>query len=95
MKTKKYSNRYGDEYKFTPTEDGHILWEGNFKWCRSSWPNVYDDAYRRYQEDGGELSESEFIEEIHRQEYDAEGNGKKKKVHICLVEQIQSSSIQM
>jgi hypothetical protein len=74
MKTKKYINRYNDEYTFTPTEDGHVLWEGKFEWCRSSWPNVYDDAHRRYQADGGTLSEAEFIEELHRQEYDAEGN---------------------
>ncbi len=74
MKTKKYTNRYNDEYTFTPTVDGHILWEGKFEWCRRSWPNVYDDAYNQYRQDGGELTMPEFVEEIHRQEYDADGN---------------------
>jgi hypothetical protein len=65
MKTKKYINRYGDEYKFTPTEDGHIFWEGKFEWCRFGWPNVYDDAYRRYQEDGGTESMIVFVKLVH------------------------------
>lgn len=65
MKTKKYINRYGDEYKFTPTEDGHILWEGKFEWCRFGFPNVYDDAYRRYQEDGGTESMIIFTKLVH------------------------------
>ena len=65
MKTKKYINRYGDEYKFTPTEDGHVLWEGKFEWCRFGFPNVYDDAYRRYQEEGGTESMIVFTKLVH------------------------------
>ena len=32
MKAYKYRNRYGDIHTFTPTEDGNILWEGNFEY---------------------------------------------------------------
>jgi hypothetical protein len=48
MQSKIYTNRYGDKFTFTETEDGNILWEGNFKWCRFAWPNVYDKAYEAY-----------------------------------------------
>lgn len=68
-----YTNRYGDVFTFTPTEDGNILWEGNFKYLRCSWPNVYDDAYNEYKKDGGTLSMKEFIEEIHESIYDKNG----------------------
>lgn len=34
MKPYKYKNRYGDIFTFTPTEDGNLLWEGNFEYCR-------------------------------------------------------------
>lgn len=36
-KPHKYKNRYGDTFTFTPTEDGNLLWEGNFKYCRVGW----------------------------------------------------------
>ena len=29
-----YKNRYGDVYRFTPQDNGNILWEGNFEFCR-------------------------------------------------------------
>ena len=29
-----YKNRYGDVYTFTKQEDGNVLWEGEFKYCR-------------------------------------------------------------
>ena len=29
-----YTNRYGDIYTFTKQEDGNVLWEGSFEWCR-------------------------------------------------------------
>jgi hypothetical protein len=61
-----YKNRYGDVFTFTPTEDGNILWEGNFEYHRTGCPNVYDDAYNEYLKDGGELSMKEFIKEVHR-----------------------------
>ena len=44
----KYTNRYNDVFTFTKTEDGNILFEGEFKWMRCSWPNVYDRAYEAY-----------------------------------------------
>lgn len=33
---KTYTNRYGDEFVFTPLEGGNILWEGKFEHCRFS-----------------------------------------------------------
>lgn len=39
MKPHKYKNRYGDEFTFTPTEDGNILWEGNFEYHRCGFSN--------------------------------------------------------
>lgn len=39
MKPETYKNRYGDEFTFTPTEDGNILWEGNFKHARCGFSN--------------------------------------------------------
>ena len=65
MKPQKYKNRYGDEYTFTPTEDGNILWEGSFEYCRMGFPNDYTKAYSRYVQDGGELELGKFIDELH------------------------------
>ena len=48
MKKIKYTNRYNDVFTFTKTDDGNILFEGEFKWMRCSWPNVYDRAYEAY-----------------------------------------------
>jgi hypothetical protein len=39
MKPVLYKNRYGDEFTFTPTEDGNILWEGNFEFSRQGFSN--------------------------------------------------------
>lgn len=39
MKPQLYKNRYGDEFTFTPTEDGNILWEGNFEFGRYGFSN--------------------------------------------------------
>jgi hypothetical protein len=69
-----YKNRYGDVHNFTKTEDGDILWEGNFEWCRCGYPNVYTEAYNQYLEDGGKLSLKEFREDVHKVNYDSEGN---------------------
>ena len=61
MKAYKYINRYGDEFTFTPQEDGTILWEGNFKYCRLSWPNDYTQAFFEYTKDtGGGITLEEF-----------------------------------
>jgi hypothetical protein len=48
MKKVEYSNRYNDVFTFSKTDDGNILFEGEFKWMRCSWPNVYDRAYEAY-----------------------------------------------
>ncbi len=48
-----YTNRYGDVYTFTKQEDGSVLWEGNFKYCRFGFPNVYKRAYEQYCKDEG------------------------------------------
>ena len=69
---KNYKNRYGDEYEFSLMPNGNIMWTGNFKWCRSSWPNVYDVAYAKYQEGGGTESLEEFIKLVH--EWDDENS---------------------
>ncbi len=45
MKKVKYTNRYNDVFTFSKTDDGNILFEGEFKWMRCGWPNVYDRAY--------------------------------------------------
>jgi len=68
-----YRNRYGDIFTFSKTEDGDLLWEGNFEFCRYGWPNVYDDAFKTYNEDGGDMSLEEFVTEIFKAEYDSEG----------------------
>lgn len=74
MNKVEYKNRYGDIFTFSKTEDGDILWEGNFEFCRYGWPNVYDEAFDRYVEDGGSLSLEEFKDVVHKAEYDTEGN---------------------
>ena len=47
MKTT-YKNRYGDIFTFTLQDDGNVLWEGNFKYCRFGMPNDYTKAYNQY-----------------------------------------------
>jgi len=34
-----YKNRYGDEFTFTLQDDGNVLWEGKFEYCRIGYPN--------------------------------------------------------
>lgn len=60
-----FKNRYDDIYTFTTQEDG-VLWEGDFKWCRFGWPNVYEEAYEAYCKDTYEpISLEEFKREVH------------------------------
>ena len=73
MQSKIHTNRYGDKFTFTKTEDGNILWEGNFKWCRFAWPNVYDKAYEAYCADvdtDERMTMGEFEKAVH--EYNKE-----------------------
>ena len=65
-----YINRYNDTYTFTLQEDGNILMEGDFKWVRCGWPNVYKEAYEAYRKDGGDMHIEEFKKAVH--EYDKE-----------------------
>ena len=66
MKVYKMTNRYGDKFTFTPQEDGTILWEGNFKYCRFGCPNDYTQAFFEYTRDtGGGISLEQFKELVH------------------------------
>lgn len=66
MKTYKMTNRYGDKFTFTPQEDGTILWEGPFEYCRFGYPNDYTKAFFEYIRDtGGGISLEQFIELVH------------------------------
>ena len=58
-------NRYKDIYTFTKTDEG-ILWEGDFKWVRSSWPNNYDKAYEAYcKDEENPMPLEEFQDKVH------------------------------
>lgn len=78
MKKAIYKNRYNDVFTFTELEDGNILWEGNFKYCRIGMPNDYTKAYKKYLKTEGihdhTLSMEEFKDEVHRQLYDEDKN---------------------
>lgn len=69
MNSTKYKNRYGDVYTFTETENGNVLWEGNFEFHRFGNPNVYMDAYQAYLNDEPHhdhlLALSEFKKAVH------------------------------
>ena len=49
-------NRYNDEFTFTKEENGHILWEGDMKYCRFGMPNNYFEAYNEYCKDLHEIN---------------------------------------
>jgi hypothetical protein len=73
MEKVEYSNRYNDVFTFSKTEDGNILFEGEFKWMRCSWPNVYTEAYEAYCADvdtDERMTLGEFKGAVH--EYDKE-----------------------
>ena len=76
-KTVTYKNRYGDVYTFQYDEDGNILWEGPFMYCRVGFPNDYTKAYDAYCNDLAEnttpINIQNFIKEVHR--YDNERQG--------------------
>ena len=73
MKKVKYTNRYNDVFTFSKMDDGNILFEGEFKWMRCGWPNVYDKAYEAYCADvdtDEQMTMGEFKTAVH--EYDKE-----------------------
>jgi hypothetical protein len=70
-----YTNRYKSTSTFTLQEDGNILWETDFMWCRFGMPNDYLKAYDAYCKDhiqgfylGERLTIEEFKIKVH--EYD-------------------------
>ena len=68
MKKIEYTNRYKDVFTFSKTEDGNILFEGEFKWMRCGWPNVYTEAYNAYCADvdtDERMTLGEFKEAVH------------------------------
>ena len=73
MSKVQYTNRYNDVFTFSKTDDGNILFEGEFKWMRCGWPNVYDKAYEAYLTDTDtdeQMTMGEFKIAVH--EYDKE-----------------------
>ena len=66
----KYTNRYNDEYTLTKTDEG-VLWEGDFKHCRFSWPNDYTEAYNLYsKEEKDPVSLDDFKIKVHNHKSD-------------------------
>ena len=63
-----YKNRYGDDFTFEKTDDGHIFMSGNFEYMRWGFPNDYSIAYAEYLRDGGDIELYEFKNEIHHNE---------------------------
>jgi len=89
MKTT-YKNRYGDIFTFTLQDDGNVLWEGNFKYCRFGMPNDYTKAYNQYLHDNKHnkdaMSFNQFKEEVHT--YDDETHQYIYDKYVRMVESI-------
>ena len=81
-----YKNRYGDVYTFTQQDNGNILWEGNFEYCRIGYPNDYNKAYNAYVADGGKLSFNEFKQSVH--EWDDETNTHYYPKYVTMIESV-------
>ncbi len=66
MSSVEYKNRYNDIYTFSKTEDGDVLWKGDFRWCRNAWANDYNKAYEQYLKDEpNPISFEDFQVEVH------------------------------
>ena len=65
MKAYKYKNRYGDIHTFTPTEDGNILWEGNFEYSRYGWTDSIDVINMVDPSGGPYIAQGELSSVIH------------------------------
>jgi len=85
-----YKNRYGDIFTFTLQDDGNVLWEGNFEYCRFGMPNDYTRAYKEYIDDNCNsdhcMSLNQFKEEVHR--YDDETHQYVYDKYVRMVESI-------
>jgi len=71
-----YKNRYGDVFIFTLQDDGNVLWEGNFEYCRIGMPNDYTRAYKAYLDDREGLNEDDILslEEFKKDVHEYQGN---------------------
>lgn len=89
MKTT-YKNRYGDEFTFEKTDDGNVLWEGNFTYSRIGYPNDYSKAYNAYLHDHKHVQDlmsfNQFKNVVH--EYDDETNQYIYDKYVKLVESL-------
>jgi hypothetical protein len=89
MKTT-YKNRYGDIFTFTLQEEGNVLWDGNFKYCRFGMPNDYTKAYNQYVNDNKHvqslMSFNQFKDVVH--EYDDETHQYIYDKYVRMVESI-------
>ena len=85
-----YKNRYGDIFTFTLQDDGNVLWEGNFEWCRTGMPNDYTKAYNQYVNDNKHvqslMSFNQFKDVVH--EYDDETHQYVYDKYVRMVESI-------
>ncbi len=85
-----YKNRYGDIFTFTLQDDGNVLWEGNFKYCRFGMPNDYTKAYNQYVNDNKHvqslMSFNQFKDVVH--EYDDETHQYIYDKYVRMVESI-------
>lgn len=82
----KYINRYKEEFTFILQEDGNVLWKGNFKYIRISYPNDYTEAYKKWHNDFPKtemLSLEDFSEMVHQ--YDQENSQYRYKEYLELV----------
>jgi hypothetical protein len=70
-----YRNRYNEKFTFTLDDEGNILWEGNFEWCRMGWPNDYTQAYNRYVEDDCDSSAMMTRGEFEKAVHETDDNG--------------------
>jgi hypothetical protein len=85
-----YKNRYGDIFTFTLQDDGNVLWDGNFKYCRFGMPNDYTKAYNQYVNDNKHvqslMSFNQFKDVVH--EYDDETHQYVYDKYVRMVESI-------
>lgn len=65
-----YKNRYGDEFTFEKTDDGHMFMSGNFEYMRWGYPNDYTKAYNTYLHENKEnqslMSFNQFKDAVHQ-----------------------------
>jgi len=71
-------------------DDGNVLWEGNFKYCRFGMPNDYTKAYNQYVNDNKHvqslMSFNQFKDVVH--EYDDETHQYIYDKYVRMVESI-------